>query len=243
MIIASAQTKAFDGDIERNLQEHYRLIDRASEHKVDLIIFPEMSITAYVRDRAEELAFVENDRRLNELQNLAKKKKMIIVAGAPIRVNSDLFIGSFVISPNQPIAIYTKQFLHPGEEVYFNSSFEYDPGLQLNGEQFSLAICADIDHPEHPEKAASSGSSFYLPGIFFSENGIAEAHRMLSRYARENSMNVLMANFCGECWGIMSGGESAFWNSKGQMVGSLNRTDEGLLIVEDNNGDWIAKVV
>lgn len=243
MIIASAQIKVLDGDIDRNLQEHYRMIELASEHKVELIVFPEMSITAYVRDRADELAFEANDSRLDELQKLAREKKMIVVAGAPIRMNGNLYIGSFVLSPDRPMAIYTKQFLHPGEDVYFSSSFDYDPQIQLNGEQISLAICADIDHPEHAEKAASGGSSFYMPSIFFSENGIAEAHRLLSRYARENSMQVLMSNFCGECWNTRSGGGSAFWNSKGQLIGSLNHTDPGLLIVEKNDSDWFVNLL
>jgi len=57
MILASAQTKPKRGDLTANLEEHYRLIDLASQQDADLIVFPEMSITGYEREKAEGLAF------------------------------------------------------------------------------------------------------------------------------------------------------------------------------------------
>lgn len=47
MILASAQTKPKRGDIESNLIDHYNIIDLASKNQVDLLVFPEMSITGY----------------------------------------------------------------------------------------------------------------------------------------------------------------------------------------------------
>ncbi len=47
MILAAAQTNPKRGDIESNLIDHYNLIELASKNQVDLIVFPEMSITRY----------------------------------------------------------------------------------------------------------------------------------------------------------------------------------------------------
>jgi predicted amidohydrolase len=47
MILASAQTKPNQGDIQSNLIDHYNLIELASKNNVELIVFPEMSITGY----------------------------------------------------------------------------------------------------------------------------------------------------------------------------------------------------
>jgi predicted amidohydrolase len=66
MILASAQTKPKRGDIKENLLDHYRLIELASEKGADLIVFPEMSMSGYEREKAGTLAFSENDPRLEK---------------------------------------------------------------------------------------------------------------------------------------------------------------------------------
>jgi hypothetical protein len=43
-------------------------------------------------------------------------------------------------------------------------------------------------------------------------------------------MTVVMANCVGVCDGEVCGGRSAVWNNKGDLLGGLNDTDEGILI-------------
>jgi predicted amidohydrolase len=159
----------------------------------------------------------------------------MIIAGAPIKIHSDVYIGEFILHPDNSVTMYTKQFLHPGEEEYFASSFNYNPIIELDNERISLAICADIDNPIHPENAHKTKSTIYIPSIFFSPNGIPAAHTVLSSYAQKYSMNVLMSNFGGDSWGRASGGRSAFWNTHGELVAAMNDSDSGLLLVEKNN--------
>jgi predicted amidohydrolase len=243
MILAAAQTKPKREDITANLLDHYRLIELAAGKNVNLIVFPEMSITGYERERAEGLAFYPEDTRLDKLKELAAKYKIIIVAGAPIKINSNLFIGEFILFPDKSEQIYTKQFLHPGEEIYFIQSFEYNPTIKIENEQISSAICADIDNPLHSENACKGRSSIYMPSIFFSPNGIPEAHNLLSCYAAKYSMNVLMSNFSGESWGSPAGGRSAFWTKEGKLLAEMDNSTSGLLIVEKINESWRAQTI
>jgi len=243
MILAAAQTKPVRYNIEANLADHLRLVQLAADKGAELIVFPEMSITGYEREKAADLAFVENDDRLDALRKLADDNKIIIIAGAPIRTSTGFYIAEFVIRPKQPVVIYTKQFLHTGEDDCFQSSFDYNPILQLGKEKVALAICADIDNPLHPENAHRIGSTLYVPSIFFSPNGIPEAHRLLSGYAKKHTMNVLMANFGGDTWGQPSGGRSAFWNNKGELVAEMKNSGSGLLLVENKNDNWIGQIV
>jgi predicted amidohydrolase len=201
-----------------------------------------MSITGYEREGADLLAFSSNDNRLDKFIRLAVENKIIVIAGAPIKINSDLFIGEFIILPDGSIKIYTKQFLHPGEEKYFTSSFDHNPLIKLDNERISLAICADIDHHLHAENACKVESSIYISSIFFSPNGIPSAHNILSNYAQKFSMNVLMSNFSGESWGQPSGGRSAFWNKNGGLIVEMNDSNSGLLIVKKKRDGWIGKV-
>lgn len=243
MILASAQTKPTRGDINKNLNDHYRLIQIAADNDADLIVFPELSISGYEREDASIFTFSENDARLGKLAIMANNLNIIIIAGALLKTEEGVYISSFVFQPNCPVKIYTKQFLHPGEEVYYISSFHYNPTLEIDNHKISLAICADIDHPIHAENAARSGSSIYIPSIFFSPGGIPSAYEQLSSYAKNYSLCVLMSNFSGESWGKPSGGRSAFWNKDGKLLASMKDSDSGLLIIEKNGDDWKSKII
>lgn len=118
MILASAQTKPKQVDIESNLIDHYNMIDLASKNHVDLIVFPEMSITGYEREKAHDLAFTETDSRLDRLRQLSVDKKMILIVGAPIQINGNVYIGGFILKPDHSISIYTKQYLHAGGSFF-----------------------------------------------------------------------------------------------------------------------------
>ncbi|MDD5151551.1 MAG: carbon-nitrogen hydrolase family protein [Flavobacterium sp.] len=243
MILAAAQTKPKRGDIDANLLDHYRLIKLAAVNGAQLILFPELSITGYEREDAARLAFTANDTRLDHLKKLATENKITIIAGAPINIESNLFLGEFCITPDNFVSIYTKQFLHTGEEIYYKSSFDYNPILKIEDERISCAICADIDHQQHPENASKNNSSTYIASIFFSPNGIPQAHQSLQNYACQFKMNVLMANFGGDSYGSPSGGRSAFWNNKGELIAQMEDTSSGLLVLEKHNGDWTSKIL
>jgi len=243
MILAAAQTQPKRGNIDANLLDHYRLIQLAAINGAQLIVFPELSITGYEREDAERLAFSKNDSRLDHLKKLATENKITIIAGAPIRIQSDLFLGEFCIAPNDCVSIYTKQFLHSGEEVYYQPSFDYNPLLEIENELISCAICADIDNPKHPENASKKSSSTYIASIFFSPNGIPQAYQSLQNYASQYQMNVLMANFGGDSYGSPSGGRSAFWNNKGELIAQMKDSGSGLLLVEKQDSDWTSIIL
>lgn len=231
MRIASAQFCPIHEGIKENLDIHYKSIENAALQGVQLLVFPEMSITGYLRETADKYSFSASDDRLKNLQALSNKYNISIIAGAPANMGNKLFISSFIFKPYEKIEIYTKQYLHPGEEFYFTSSFDYHPFFKIDNMMVSPAICADIDHPEHPAAAAKMGTNLYLASIFFSHNGLVDAYKGLSNYSAANNMLILMSNFCGESYGMPAGGRSAFWNGNGSLLGSLDSNQIGLLIV------------
>ncbi|GLU56019.1 carbon-nitrogen hydrolase family protein [Dyadobacter frigoris] len=243
MIIAAAQTIPKRGNISENLEDHYRLINLAADNSAQLILFPELSISGYERELAESLEFTPGDSRLDGLRNLAVKKNIIIVAGAPIRQESQLFIGAFIFHSNGSEIIYTKQYLHDGEEVYYSSGVNDCLQIKLDNEAFSVAICADITNPAHPLKAASLNSTIYLASIFYTPNGISTGYKDLQGYSMDLSMNVLMSNFGGPSYGMEAAGRSAFWNKEGDLSGSLERNGEGLLIVRKKQNIWKSEIL
>jgi predicted amidohydrolase len=238
VIIAAAQINPFKGDVTRNLEVHKHFILRASQKNSQLIVFPEMSLTSYVRKEAANLSFAPNDERLDSLRILARQQNIIVIAGAPIALKDKLFIGAFIFYPDGTSSIYTKQYLHPGEEEFFSPAYEHNPIITLDDERIALAICADIDNPKHPSDAAKAGATIYIPSIFFSREGIPEANAMLAIYAKQHSLNIMMANFCGPVWERIAGGGSGFWAADGTQLGVLDESRPGLLIAAKHRNRW-----
>lgn len=232
MKIAAAQIKPFEQNTHSNIQTHLRMIDLAASQNVELIVFPEMSLTGYEREKAEQLSFKENDIRLNVFKDKAETNKMLIIVGAPIKIDSTLLIGSFIFLPDRSTLIYTKQFLHDGEEKFFTPSSNYNPLIEFQNENISIAICADINNPIHPKQAHIRKTSLYISSIFYTPNGIVEGYSTLSNYAKEYSMKVLMANYIGTSYGLESAGLSGFWNTEGKLIKQLDCLEENLLIIE-----------
>ena len=50
LTIAAAQIECCPGDVERNMVLHRDAIQTAREHDVDLLVFPELSLTDYQSD-------------------------------------------------------------------------------------------------------------------------------------------------------------------------------------------------
>lgn len=235
MKVAAAQLISQEPDTAANIERHITLIDRAAKDEVAVVVFPEMSLTGYQMEDAANMAFERNDERLLAFKEKAIAHKMTIVVGAPISVDKTMYIGSFIFLPNGSIEIYTKQFLHAGEEKYFNSSFLYNPMVQVGNKKISLAICADIANPLHAMAAGLRGTTIYAVGIFYSStNGINEAYQQLGSYAKQYNMHVLMANYAGVSYQMPSKGKSACWNNKGELIAQLANDDEGLLIASIN---------
>jgi predicted amidohydrolase len=241
MIIASAQTRAFSQNTEANIQSHLRLINQAAENKVKLIVFPEMSLTGYERENAKALSFTPDDKRLEVFRECSDLHEIVIIAGAPIETNNRLVIGAFVFSPGNPPVIYSKQFLHEGEEKFFSTDDRLFPFIEWEDEKISLAICADIENPLHIINAAKIKSTLYLAGIFYTPASMDRAYKKLKGYAKQYNISILMSNFSGTSYQLEAGGKSAFWNNEGELRGNLEDDYEGLLVMEKVNNEWCRK--
>lgn len=242
IVIAAAQSISIRGDVNRNIESHLKLINLAVENEAQIIVFPELSITGYEPDLAKDLAFSFMDKRITPLKEAADEKNIIVVAGAPIQIESGLHIGSFIFFPNNMTLVYTKHHLHPGEENYFSPG-NLNPIFNFGNEIISCAICADITNPAHAQAAAEYGSTVYLAGVLVTPKGYAYDSALLKGYAKKYSMTVLMANHGGDSGGYKSGGRSAVWSDNGEIIAEFDGLGEGLVIASKENGCWKGDVV
>lgn len=70
MKICIAQTRPVKGDIEQNIQNHKEMIHSVVSHDADMVIFPELSLTGYEPELAEQLATTKDDDRFEEFQTI-----------------------------------------------------------------------------------------------------------------------------------------------------------------------------
>lgn len=229
MKIAVAQITSIKADITTNINHHMRVIDHAAAHSVDLLVFPELSLTGYEPTIAKETATTLDDRRLMRLQALAEKHDMAFGVGAPMRRPGGITISMFVFEPGKPTGLYDKRHLHPDEEPYFIPDTITSHALP---DAVALAICHEISVPEHAETAHKRGASIYVASVAKTHDGVATASDRLAEIARQYGMTVFMSNCVGTCEGQPAGGGSAVWNSQGEVIAQMDDVQEGFIVYD-----------
>jgi predicted amidohydrolase len=244
LIIAAAQSISCAGDLAANITRHQRFIQVAAEQGVQLLVFPELSLTGYERGLAAGLAIAPDASVLQPLRDFAREVGVTTVVGMPIRLPDDspVLIGALVLGADGSLGIYSKQHLHPGEEVAFA------PGtggstLTIGAETVALAVCADFSRASHAAAAAQQGADLYAAGVLITENGYAADTALLQGYASTHSMAVLMANHGGTTGGWESAGRSAIWASDGSLIAAAPGTGNLMVIARRNADGWKGQIV
>jgi predicted amidohydrolase len=216
----------------------------AAEQDVQLLVFPELSLTGYERELAAELAIVPGDAILQPLRDLAQALRLTTVVGMPIRLSAGapVMIGALVLGADGSLGVYSKQHLHPGEEVAFA------PGhggslLDMGTDRVAWAVCADFSHASHAAAAAERGATVYAAGVLITDGGYVPDTALLQGYARQHAMTVLMANHGGATGDWESAGRSAIWGPDGSLIAAAPGVGEQLVIARRRGNGWAGQVV
>lgn len=231
MKICLAQTKSDKGKIDCNIKHHTNWIEIALSEKADLIVFPELSLTAYEPLLAKELATHQNDSRLDAFQSISDLNKIAIGVGLPTRSESGILISMVVFQPERPRQTYSKQILHSDEKPYFIEGHEQTI-LTIKGLNIALAICYESLQPEHSEYANKLGADIYLASVAKSQGGIEKANVYFPKIADNYAMPVLMVNGLGYCDNFKSAGQTSVWDESGILLEQLDSQSEGIIIYD-----------
>jgi predicted amidohydrolase len=242
MRISVAQTRPVKGDILKNIINHKKLIDLAIDQNVDIIIFPELSLTGYEPELAKELATDKDDTQLQDFQKISDNKHITIGVGLPTKNKDGVCISMILFQPNSQRQTYSKKYLHSDEEPFFVNGINATEFIS-NKKNVALAICYELSIPEHSQNAYEKGGKFYIASAVKTVSGVNKAIQQLSDIANKYSMTVLLSNCIGHSGGYDCGGKSSVWNDKGFLVGQLNDTDEGILIFDNETQEVIQKTL
>lgn len=137
-------------DKKANLDLCEKYIQKASDKSVDLIVFPEMTLTGFSNNISLTSEDFENSETIESFSLLSKQFNIGIVFGVVIQNEHKALNKSiFVDIEGEVLGDYTK--IHPfsfaGENKFFNAGNKLSVN-SFKGIKFGLTICYDLRFPE-----------------------------------------------------------------------------------------------
>lgn len=147
------------GEVKRNLDQVEAALARVS---CDLLVLPELFATGYqfvsqqeVLDLAEP---VPEGQTAQRLLNLARAKRMHLVAGLAEREGARCYNSAIVVGPEGFVGLYRKAHLFYEETLFFSPG---DTGFKvwdLGTARIGVLICFDWFYPEAARTLALQGA-------------------------------------------------------------------------------------
>jgi predicted amidohydrolase len=234
--IAVVQMNARVNMKERNLAAITGFVNQAKEGKVDIICFPELSITSYNRELANKTAENLPGRSSLALSRLACQSGVTILAGlAEKNGYGKPLITHLVAYPDGSMQKYQKTHLGVSEKDFFAAG-NCLPVFPSEKIVFGIQLCWELHFPEISTVLALNGCE-----LIFAPHAspIGGKERMdiwlkyLTARAYDNSVYLAACNLVGFD-GVKQefGGGSIIINPKGEVVSQQFNKEEGLITAE-----------
>jgi len=137
--VAACTPRTEVADPKSNTTETLALVREGAARHVDLMVFPELGISAYAIDdlHLQDALLDGVERGIAELAEASRSLQPVIVVGAPVRHNNRLYNCGVAISRGRILGVTPKTFLPNYREYYENRWFA--PGVGLAGLEVKLA--------------------------------------------------------------------------------------------------------
>lgn len=224
--VAAATPVVHIADPAANAEEHERLIRQAGAQSVDLLIFPELSLSAYaIDDLHMQAALLEEvERQIARLAGVADEAGVIAVIGAPIRNGDALFNCAVVLGGGEVLGVVPKTYLPNYREYYEKrwfapaasrsedavllngTSVDFAPGLIFEannrpGFVFAVEICEDFWAPQPPSTRAALAGARILCNLSASNIVIGKADERALLCASQSARTLSAYVFAASGWG------------------------------------------
>ncbi|HEY9219335.1 MAG TPA: NAD(+) synthase [Phenylobacterium sp.] len=137
--VAACTPKVAVADPRANGEAHLALAREGHEKGVDLMLFPELSISAYAIDdlHLQDVLLDEVEKAIAALADASKALNPVLVVGAPVRRNSRLYNCAVVIARGKILGVVPKSYL-PNYREYYEKRW-FAPGIGLTDLLVDLA--------------------------------------------------------------------------------------------------------
>ncbi|MGI5823005.1 MAG: carbon-nitrogen hydrolase family protein [Dethiobacteria bacterium] len=228
---------ALSENYKNNARRIISFLEEASRLEVELVCFPEMSLTGY-----NAALLSESDLNLilaETLQQIAGRCDELYVGaiiGYGYRQDNLLLNRAGIFLPGGKQFTYDKIYLTEIEEKYFNQGKE-SLVFPYRGSKIGVIICRDQNYPLLAQELKEKGAAyiFILAAHYYNPKESRwklEKNRAIPiTRAAENKVHVLKANTVGTHLGMVSLGNSLIADPDGAVVGAAGEAGEGLLLL------------
>jgi NAD+ synthase (glutamine-hydrolysing) len=227
--VAAATPVVHTADPAANAEEHIALIRQAGAQGVDLIVFPELSLSGYAIDDLlmQDALLAEVERQIAVLAGAADAAGVIAVVGAPMRSGDALYNCAVVLGSASVLGVVPKTYLPNYREYYEKRWFapaasRSEDTLVLNGETvdfapglifeavdrpgfvFAAEICEDFWAPQPPSTRAALAGARVLLNLSASNIVIGKADERAVLCASQSMRTLSAYVFTASGWGESS---------------------------------------
>jgi predicted amidohydrolase len=233
--VAAAQIECRSGDIAANVALHLAAIDAARRQDVDVLVFPELSLTDYLA--APDCVALARGVQSSELSRLAMAAGQMAVSVGFIEISDD---SRFF---NTQVLLQDGQVLHAHRKVNLASygrleeTRHYARGRRIDVAALkppwlaATLICADSWNPALPWLAAIQQSSLLLLPVASSLDAVGDGFDNpagwdvnLRHTALTYGLPTIMANHCGTRGGRRFWGGSRILDASGLELARAGAT-------------------
>jgi predicted amidohydrolase len=245
MRVALAQFSPVLGDIEKNLRRHLEYISRAKKENVDLLIFPELSLTGYtLKDLVADVA-IRPERDPEFMQIISHSKNISLVLGFVEETERGQFFNSSAfLSEEKILHIHRKVYL-PTYAMFEEAKFF---GQGKNFKTFDspfgkagMLICYDFLHYSSSYVLFAGGSEIIIVLSAAPGRGMSEKETYASSYmwelmgesiSRFSTAFLIYCNRVGFEDGKSFAGGSFIYAPSGQLIAKASYVEEEFLLAE-----------
>jgi predicted amidohydrolase len=217
------------GDLEKNFALHERMVRQAVDQSVNLLVFPELSLTGYfLSDQVPSVALREDSPALQDLCELSRRLSIIVgfveeTAGHRFHNAAAYLEGGAIRHVHRKVYLPTYGIFDEQRDLAAGGRIRaFDTALG----RIAVLICEDLWHPAAAALAAWDGAEILIcpsasPGRGTGESGpfqnAATWERMLRTYGDLFTCFIAYANRVGYEDG------ACFWGGS-EVVDPLGRT-------------------
>ena len=230
MITGIAQINIIWEDSRENMKNIEGFVKKASQNKVELLLFPEMALTGFTMDINNLL--LSEEQIISWIKQVAINNNINIGLGFAIKVDEKGKNKYVIVSKEgKVLTMYTK--IHPFS--YGGENEKYYSGdkiciCKINEFQIAPFICYDLRFPEIFQ-IASKEAQIITVAASWPKSRVEHWITLLKARAIENQCYVIGINRVGLGDGLQYCGSSIFVSPSGEILNEIN--SEEVLIIKD----------
>lgn len=242
--IGLAQCDVTLGDVERNAEIHRKWIERAHEDGVDMLVFPELSLTGYLlQDMVPEVSRSREDELLVDLAAEAGEMSLL-VGGIEESGDHAQYIAGFYTEEGRVRHVVRKAYLAVYgvfDEARFVGRGDRIRSFDTRWGRMAAVICEDAWHPSLVTTALLDGAEFLVvqvasPVRDLTEDELPENAQIwldtLRTYARLFGVWIAFCNRVGSEDGLVFWGHSCVFAPDGSLAAAGPAFEEALVRCE-----------